>query len=291
MNTEQITYVLVTPVRDEEEYLPVTIESVVAQTIRPKEWVIVNDGSKDRTGDLIEQYAKRYPWIRAFHRVDRGYRKPGGGIIEAFYDGFNALTVRNWDFMCKLDGDLSFAPDYFEKAFARFRENPKLGIGGGTLYHMENGVKHIEGCPKFHVRGGAKIFRRECWDAIGGLWVGFGSDTIDEVKANMLGWTTMSFPDLEMHHHRFTGASYGRWGAIVKNGRGDYASGYHPAFLVAKCARRLIEYPYILGSTALLYGYISSYWQNVPRVEDPVFIDYIRGQQLARLTGRPTIWK
>ena len=108
MRNDEISYVVVTPVRDEEAYLPFTIDSMVKQTIRPQEWIIVNDGSKDKTGQIIEEAASRHSWIRGVHCADRGYRKWGAGIIEAFYAGFNALTCRNWDFMSKLDGDLSF---------------------------------------------------------------------------------------------------------------------------------------------------------------------------------------
>jgi poly-beta-1,6-N-acetyl-D-glucosamine synthase len=284
-------YVVITPVRDEETYLPRAIECMVSQTIRPEEWAIVNDGSKDRTQEIIDEAARQYPWIRAVQRKDRGYRKWGGGIIEAFYDGLNALECQDWEFMSKLDGDLTFEPDYFEGAFKKFAANPKLGIGGGTLYHYENGVKVVERAPGFHVRGGAKIFRRECWEAIGGLWVGPGSDTVDEVKANMLGWTTMSFPDLEMHHHRPTGASWGRWGGLVKDGKIDYVYGSHPVFLLAKSAARLFRRPYVAGSVALLYGYLEAHFQRVPRVNDPELIRYLRRQQLARLFGGETIWK
>src|SRR6202171_2751716 len=95
MSTTDSKYVLVTPVRDEEAYLPFTIQSVVRQTVLPQEWVIVNDGSKDKTGEIIEEYSRQYPWIRAVHRQDRGHRKWGAGIIEAFYDGFHALTFQN----------------------------------------------------------------------------------------------------------------------------------------------------------------------------------------------------
>jgi len=286
-----VRYVVVTPVRDEETYLPRAIESMVNQNVRPAEWIIVNDGSKDRTAEVIEEASRSHPWIRGVHRQDRGYRKWGGGIIEAFYDGLNSLTCKDWEFMSKLDGDLTFEPDYFEGAFERFASDPKLGIGGGTLYHYENGVQVLERAPQFHVRGGAKIFRRECWDAIGGLWVGPGSDTVDEVKANMLGWTTGSFPDLLMHHHRPTGASWGRWGGLVKDGKIDYVYGSHPVFLIAKCASRLFRRPYVLGSVALLYGYIEAHFQHVPRVDDPELIRYLRRQQLARLFGGETIWK
>lgn len=284
-------YVVVTPVRDEEEYLPLAIESMARQTILPREWVIVNDGSKDATGDIVDQAARQYPWVRALHRRDRGYRKWGGGIIEAFYDGFNSLTCSDWQYMSKLDGDLSFDPGYFENAIRKMETDPRIGIGGGVLYHYEDGKKILERHPMFHVRGGVKIFRRSCWERLGGLWVGPGSDTLDEVKANMLGWTTTSFADLHLIHHRPTGASWGQWGGLVKDGRIDYVYGSHPAFLVAKTVVRVVRRPYLLGSLALLYGYLAGYVRRVPRVDDPELIRYLRRQQINRLFGRETIWK
>jgi biofilm PGA synthesis N-glycosyltransferase PgaC len=288
MNTR---YVVVTPVRDEEAYLPLTIASMVRQTILPQEWIIVDDGSKDSTGSIIDQAAQQYSWIRGVHRNDRGFRKWGAGIIEAFYDGYNVLQSNDWEYMSKLDGDLSFEPDYFERAFGKFQENPRVGIGGGVLYHYDQGQKVLENHPKFHVRGGVKIYRRACWEAIDGLWVGPGSDTVDEVKANMLGWTTASFFDIHMIHHRFTGASWGRWGGLVKDGKIDYVSGYHPLFLTAKSIVRLLRRPYLLGSFALAYGYISAHLEGMPRVNDPELIRYLRRQQLAKLFGGETIWK
>jgi poly-beta-1,6-N-acetyl-D-glucosamine synthase len=284
-------YVLVTPVRDEEMYLPLCIQSVAHQVVRPQEWIIVNDGSKDNTGQIADEAAAAHPWIRVVHRDDRGYRKWGAGIIEAFYAGFDALQCKDWDFMCKLDGDLSFAAGYFEGAFARFAANPKIGIGGGVLYYIQDGVKVPESHPVFHVRGGVKIYRRPCWDALGGLWVGPGSDLIDETKANMLGWITQSFTDLELQHHRPTGQSYGRWGGSVKDGKIDYVTGYHPLFLIAKWTSRLVRKPYIVTSLGMMYGYFSALFQRMPRVDDPALIQYIRRQQLARLFGGETIWK
>ncbi len=284
-------YVVITPVRDEESYLPLTIESMVSQTILPQRWIIVNDGSKDHTGEIIDEAAQKYSWITAMHRDDRGFRKWGGGIIEAFYDGYNGLDSDDWQYMSKLDGDLSFEPDYFQRAFEKFSENPNVGIGGGVLYHYEGDKKVLETHPTFHVRGGVKIYKRACWEAIGGLWVGPGSDTVDEVKANMLGWATRSFFDIHMIHHRFTGASWGRWGGLVKDGKIDYVTGYHPLFLIAKSIVRLLQPPYFLRSFALLYGYVSAYLQRTPQVDDPNVIKYLRQQQLARLFGGDTIWK
>jgi biofilm PGA synthesis N-glycosyltransferase PgaC len=291
MTTLSTKYVVITPVRDEEAYLPLTIDSMVRQTVRPQEWIIVDDGSRDGTGKIIAEAAQQNPWIRGVRREDRGFRKWGAGIIEAFYDGFHALSGSDWEFMAKLDGDLSFEAGYFAQMFEKFRENSRLGVGGGFLYHLDSGQKTLEQNPTFHVRGGAKIYRRACWEAIGGLWVGPGSDTVDEVKANMLGWSSRSFLDLQIQHHRWTGAAYGRWGGIAKNGKTDYVSGYHPLFLIAKSVARLGQRPYILGSLALLYGYISAYVQKVPRVDDPQLIKYLQRQQLAKLCGQETIWK
>jgi poly-beta-1,6-N-acetyl-D-glucosamine synthase len=285
------TYVVITPVRDESVYLPLTIESMVRQRTLPKEWIIVNDGSTDSTGEIIDAAARAHPWIRAVHRIDRGYRKWGGGIIEAFYEGFNCLTCHDWEFMSKLDGDLSFGPTYFEEAFVKFKENPKIGIGGGVLYHHKKGKKILEVHPVFHVRGGVKIFRRACWEELCGLWIGPGSDLMDEAKANMLGWVTRSFSDLHLIHHRPTGDAYGRWGGSVKNGKIDYVTGYHPLFLIAKWARRLLRPPYVIGSLAQAYGYFAALVGRMPRVNDRELIRYIRRQQLARLCGRETIWK
>lgn len=284
-------YTVISPVRDEEQFVEVTIESLVGQTLRPAEYIIVDDGSTDRTGAIIDGYAGKYPWIRAVHRSNRGFRKPGGGVIEAFYAGFNALACADWDFLVKLDGDLSFGPTYFEELFRRFQDNPKLGLAGGGIYHFENGAKVLEKCPVFHVRGATKVYRRECWQAIGGLWTGPGWDAIDELKADMLGWSSRSFLDLELVQHRFTGAASGRWNGAVKDGRADYACGYHPLYLLAKCCARLARRPYIVGSLALLYGYMTGYFKRLPRVDDRQFIRHVRAQQMARLLHRPTIWK
>jgi glycosyltransferase involved in cell wall biosynthesis len=288
--TRNNAYVVITPVRDEERYLPLSIASMVRQSVLPREWVIVDDGSRDRTAQIIDEAAKQYPWIHGVHRADRGHRQWGAGIIEAFYAGFDVLTFRNWDFMCKLDGDLSFEAGYFEEVMQKFDESPTLGIGGGMLYHYEDGRKVMERHPLFHVRGGVKMFRRACWQALGGLWVGPGSDTVDEVKANMLGWVTTSFVDLHLEHHRPEG-SWGWWNGMVKSGRGGYVYGSHPAFLMAKAAVHLFRRPYVLGSCALVYGYATAWLRRIPRVDDPELIKYLRRQQLARLTGRKTIWK
>lgn len=291
MSRENMKYVVVTPVRDEEEHLPSTIESMLRQTVRPAEWVIVDDGSKDATGRIIDEYANRNPWIRPLHRPDRGFRKSGGGVVDAFNDGLRAISCTDWEFMAKFDGDLSFEPDYFERCFDEFSRDGKLGVGGGVICYVENGVKRFEEAPSFHVRGATKIYRRACWQGIGGLIASPGWDTMDEVKANSLGWRTHSFPDLHLVHHRDTGAADGTWRTLVKYGRANYICGYHPLFMLSKCAVRLFKKPYLLGSVGLMYGFLSGYVSQTSQVQDPAAIAYLRRQQMSRLFGGETIWR
>ena len=284
-------YVVVTPVRDEERYLEATIESILHQTIRPAEWVIVDDGSRDRTGEIADRYAAEYSWIHVVHRTNRGFRKSGGGVVEAFYDGYHSLKQTEWDFIVKLDGDLTFGPEYFARCFEYFDRDEKLGIGGGEINHDIAGELKVEQNPRFHVRGATKIYKRACWEGIGGLWPASGWDTIDEVKANMLGWNTYAFPDLPLLHHRQTGMEEGIMRDRVKHGVACYVSGYHPLFVAASCARRLSQKPRVVGSLAILYGFVKAHFTRPPRLKDRTYVAYIRGQQLRRLFGMETIWR
>jgi biofilm PGA synthesis N-glycosyltransferase PgaC len=291
MSVSGTNYVVISPVRDEEAYIRFTVDCMAHQTIVPKEWVVIDDGSSDKTGEILDEYARQYPWIRVVHRANRGFRKAGGGVVEAFNAGYDALQFRDWDFLVKLDGDLSFEPDYFEKCFQNFEKEPRLGVGGGVICYLENGVKEFEPSPAFHVRGATKIYKRGCWDAIGGFWPAPGWDTMDEVKANMLGWTTRSFLDLHIVHFRRTGTADGQWAGLVKNGRANYICGYHPLFMISKCIRRLVKKPYLIGAIGLFYGFLSGYWKRIPQVDDLKTISYLRRQQLGRLLGLETIWR
>ncbi|MBZ5573693.1 MAG: glycosyltransferase family 2 protein [Acidobacteriia bacterium] len=289
--TNMTRYVIITPVRDEERFIEMTIASVQAQSIGPAEWVIVNDGSTDHTGEILDRYAAKCSWIRVVHRPDRGFRKAGGGVMEAFYAGYDTLRRTDWDFIVKLDADLTLPLNYFEKCFERFERDARLGIGGGEIYHDQGGEQKLEANPKFHVRGATKIYKKACWDAIGGLVQAPGWDTIDEVKANMLGWNTYSFGELRLVHHRFSGTAEGLLRDRIKRGVACYVSGYHPLFLAASCISRLRQKPYVTGSAAIAYGFIKGYWTRMPRVNDAQFIKYLRTQQLRRLCGLETIWR
>lgn len=290
MNTH--SYVVITPVRDEANYISKTIQSMMSQTIRPQQWIIVNDGSKDATGQLADKASADQAWIHVVHRQDRGFRKSGGGVIEAFYDGYKKIEDSEWDFLIKLDGDLEFEPDYFECCFGKFVENEKLGIGGGAVYCRKNGglAEEFAFDPAFHVRGATKIYRATCWKDIGELIHSTGWDTLDEVKANMLGWTTGTFKDVRIIQNKLTGSADGSWKNWVKNGRANYIVGYHPLFMLMKCLKRMLNHPYGIGALGLGWGYMSGYLKGIPQIEDRQLINYLRQQQIRRILNKSSLW-
>src|ERR1035438_7253489 len=325
-------YIVISPVRNEQQYLPQTIQCMAAQTARPLCWLLVDDGSTDSTGQIIDDAAARHPWLKALHRSDRGFRQAGGGVMDAFYEGYALISTPNsqpfafnssssalgpveiaskrsadgqtsstpplhystpsWDFLVKLDGDLSFSADYFQQCLARFAADPKLGIGGGTICNQVNGALDAESKidPAFHVRGATKIYRRACWKQLGGLIRAPGWDTVDEIKANMLGWTTRTFQEVKLVHHRPAGRAYGQWSNLVKNGRANYVAGYLPLFMFLKCIRRLFEKPYQIEGCGLWLGFAGAYLKRAPRVTDQAVIKYLRRQQMNRLCGRKNLW-
>jgi biofilm PGA synthesis N-glycosyltransferase PgaC len=198
----KVRYIVISPVRDEQDYIRNTIQSLASQTSSPELWIIVDDGSKDDTGRITDEASAKYNWIKVLHRQDSGLRRAGGGVMQAFYAGFELIGHQKWEFLVKLDGDITCEPDYFERCFGRFKVEPRLGIGGGLVCNQVDGALCPESTidPKFHVRGATKIYRRECWLAIGGLAPATGWDTIDELKANMMGWSTRTFHEIKVLH-------------------------------------------------------------------------------------------
>jgi len=285
-------YIIITPVRDEAPYIEKTLESVLGQTILPSQWLIVDDGSIDGTGEILDLRTAQTSWIKVIHRENRGFRAAGGGVMEAFYAGYSVLNDENWDFIVKLDGDLSFAPDYFEQCFKIFEAEQKLGIGGGTICQLEEGQLKVDsvGDPLFHVRGATKIYRRACWEQINPLVKASGWDTIDEVKANLHGWTTRTFAELKLVQHKPTGGADGFWRDRFKNGRANYITGYHPIFMLAKCVKRALRKPFLLESLALLAGFCTGYLKGIPQVGDVEAVHYLRQQQIRFLLRRPGIY-
>jgi biofilm PGA synthesis N-glycosyltransferase PgaC len=297
-------YIIISPVRDEGRYLDTTIRCVVNQTIQPVQYILVDDGSTDDTLSIIQRWSAEYPWIIAVHRPNaasgtsqekhqrnRGRRARAAKEILAFYEGFHRHALPGWQFLVKLDGDVGLEPDYFERCFQEFERDGRLGIGGGEICHLQHGIPVVERNPVFHVRGATKIYRNACWNDIGGVSSGAAWDSLDELKANMLGWKTHTFPGLHVLHYRYTGAANGAWQEAVKKGEWNYISGYHPLFMACKVIKNAMERPWLQGAAGLCYGFLRAFFLRTPQVNDKKLIRYIRGQQLRRLCSLPTIWR
>jgi len=280
-------YVVITPARDEEQTIELTIRSMFAQTVPPLRWVIVNDGSSDRTRELVERQLEAKPWIELVDRHDRGFRALGGGVIEAFEDGRARVRELPWEFVVKLDADLSFGPRYFENLLARFDANPRLGMASGKTFLLRGDRKRIEWCHDDHVRGPAKMYSRACFEAIGGLVARRGWDMIDETRAQMLGYETRSYVEEELIHHRPIDA---RQQNVLRSrfemGKLYHFLGYHWLYHALRCARSALEdYPRPLGGLALLAGYA---WATLSRAEryEPDYVAFVRRRQLERFNRR-----
>src|SRR6266403_551929 len=196
-------YVLVTAARNEERFITKTLDSVVAQTVLPERWVIVDDGSTDHTAEIVESYAKRHPWIELVRRIqdpDRNF----AGKVHAFNAGLARVQSLRFEALGNLDADISFQPDHFEFLLKRLSEDPALGVIG-TAY-SEEGFDSIrdsfEGETSVH--GACQLFRYRCFQDIGGYVPhrAGGVDWIAVTTARMKGWKVRSFPEKRYHHHR-----------------------------------------------------------------------------------------
>ncbi|GAB4233164.1 MAG: glycosyltransferase family A protein [Acidobacteriota bacterium] len=286
-------YVIITPVRNEEATLPRTIESVASQTVLPSEWVIVDDGSTDNTKTILREIPKNFPWIQIIGLPDRGHRKPGAGVMEAFHHGFRSLRQKDWEFLAKLDADLSFEPDYFQRCLEHFLREPALGIAGGRVYRRSKDGIAVDSPndPPFHVRGAVKIYRRKCWEAIQPLPQLPGWDTIDEVRANYLGWKTRTFNELTVIQEKPTGSADGAIRNWIKNGQANYFTGYHPLFMFCKTLARVPRPPILVGAICLLLGYFLAAVRRLPHALDRHTVRYFRQQQLNYLLCRESIYR
>lgn len=258
-------YVIISPVRNEEEYLKLTIESLIKQTIKPSEWIMVNDGSTDRTEEIIKAYAASQPWIKLVNLTDRGFYFPGTGVVNVFYKGFETISIPDWEYVVKLDVDLEFEPDYFEKLLTRFVENPKLGLASGCCLLPIGGNWVIEDVQDDHPVGPSKVYKRECWDQIGGLKPVPGWDLADLLASQMHGWETRCFKDLLIQHYRITGSRRkGIWAPKHLQGRFEYRHGYAFWYTLLKAAKDIRYKPFIIGSVAKVCGYLYAWLKKEP---------------------------
>lgn len=280
-------FVVITPARDEAATIEGAVRSMLAQTVRPRRWVIVDDGSTDRTAAAVREFLPDHPWIELVLRPDRGHRALGGGVVDAFNAGLSRVSLEDFDFIVKLDADLSFGPEYFERLLQRFDENPRLGIASGKTFLLRSGRKTLEWCHDEHVRGPAKMYSRECFQSIGGLQAVRGWDMIDETTAQMHGFETRSFLDCELIHHRPIDARQPHpLRSRFEMGRLYHHLGYHWLYHIVRCARSALQDPPRgLGGILLLAGYLSAALRGSEQFDER-YVAFVRKRQLERMSLR-----
>src|SRR6184192_2969903 len=267
-------YVLITPAHNEEAFIERTLTSMVAQTRLPERWVIVDDGSTDRTAQIVEGYASRYQWIELFRvpeRIDRSF----AGKVHAFNAGLERILSLRFEVIGNLDADLSFDPEYLGFLIGKFAEDPRLGVAG-TPFTEDGGYDtardSFEG--KNHVAGGCQLFRRQCFEEVGGYIPNpaGGIDWIAVTTARMKGWKTRSFPEKRFHHYRTLGtAGKSNWAASFSYGEKDYYLGGSPVWQLFRVVYRSMKQP--IDGVALLAGYG---WAALRRTNRPVSKDLMR---------------
>jgi len=279
----------ITPARDEEKLLPGLIASMAAQTCLPERWIVIDDGSADATAEILDDAASRYAWLEPHHLPGNRARAAGGeSVIMQFLP---RKEWGKWNYLLRLDADLTFAPDFIESLLAEFRRDAKLGIAGSILLEPDGAQWREINVPSFHVRGAVKMYSGRCFAAIGGLESGLGWDTIDELHAMMLGFHSRHFGHIRAYHHRPQGTAASLWRARLAAGRAAYRSGYSTLFMLVRATRHLLTTPWLLGSAMMLAGYFEGYLKRWPRPTPPELIRFVRRQQLRRLLMLETVWR
>lgn len=283
-----MNYVLITPARNEEAYIEKTIESVAAQTVLPLKWIIVSDGSTDRTDEIVKRHVARHPWMELV-RMPELRDRTFAAKVSCFNAGYDRIRKEQYQVIGNLDADISFEKDYFEFLLRKFAEMPGLGVAG-TPFREENGYNTMtdsfEGGK--HVAGGCQLFRRECFEEIGGYTPvkGGGIDWIAVTTARMKGWKTISFPEKFFFHHRGLGtAQRNSLGASFDYGRKDYYLGGHPVWEMVRVAYRMTKRPYVAGGLALMGGYVSGMIKRVERPVSRELMLFHRHEQMEKLEG------
>ncbi len=287
MQEKKHRIVIISPVRDEESYLPDTVRSLINQTVKPVEWVVVDDGSSDRTADIVREAAKEHPWIRLEPKPDRGVRVVGPGVVEAFYFGYERIRSSDYDFICKMDGDIEFGPKYFETLLTFFDRDPYLGAASGKPFQQEeDGSLKEERHNDEMVAGMINFYRKKCFEDIGGFVRQVHWDGIAFHRARMFGWRTRSIrhPDLDFIHERLMGSSHkGIVTGRLRWGRGQYFMGTHPLFVLAIGLYRMFEKPFLVGGICIVAGYVKAMWEGMERYDDPEFRRSLHAWQFERL--------
>jgi biofilm PGA synthesis N-glycosyltransferase PgaC len=283
-NKKWLTYAVITPARNEEDFIGMTAESMIAQTVKPLKWIVVSDGSTDRTDEIVNDYADRNPWIELVRMPEHRDRQ-FAAKVQAFNAGYAKLTGLPYNIVGNLDADITFDETYFEFLLEKFSQDTKLGVVGTPF--VEDGSHYDYNFTNIaHVSGACQMFQRECFEDIGGYIPikGGGIDWTAVTTARMKGWKTRTFTDKVCYHHRKMGSGNANaLGSWIRHGKKDYFLGGHPLWQVFRSIYQARRRPYLIGGSLLFLGYA---WAGMTRTDRPVskeLMKFHRGEQMQRL--------
>lgn len=274
-------YVLISAVFNEENFIRRTIESVLAQSILPERWVIVDDGSTDNSIEIISRFLKDHKFINLIQRK-KEHSRSFSSKASAINFAYQSLVENNYDYIGILDADISFDKNYYEQILEKFKKNPRLGIAGGILYELKK-ISYVKQKISLNsVAGAIQMFRKACYTEIGGYQeISTGIDTVAEIMARVNGWKVQAFPTIPVFHHRYE-SSYSLKSSFFK-GLMHYSVGYHPLFLLARAINRIRLHPFLLGSLAFTSGYIWGFLRRQKKIISKESIEFLRKEQIDRL--------
>ena len=283
-DNQRLDYVLITPARNEEAFIEKTILSVISQTTLPIKWIIVSDGSTDRTDSIVSEYVSQYPFIQLI-RLDSDPNRNFSSKIKAFNAGYANLKSLQYDLIGNLDADVSFEPRYYEIMLEIFQDNPRLGLAGGEISEFYDGKEHAYNSSAWHISGAIQLFRRKAFEDIGG-YQAIEKGCVDAIACIMIpmyGWQVEKYPENKVMHYRRQGSAKGVLYTSFHYGVLEHSLGYHPLYAVLKCIKRLKDKPYIIGSITHLSGYIVAGIKNEPYIVPDEVKQYVRKQHIRRI--------
>jgi poly-beta-1,6-N-acetyl-D-glucosamine synthase len=282
---KHLPYVLITPARNEQAFLEKTIESVIHQTVPPLKWVIVDDGSTDKTPEIISRYLADHPWMEMVQmpqRRDRSF----AAKVHSFNAGFERVKDLPYEVVGNLDADVSFEPDFLGFLIGKFAEDPTLGVAG-TIFKEEGYSSETDSYEGMnHVSGQVQLFRKKCFEEIGGYIPhrAGGIDWMAVTTARMIGWKTQSFREKWFFHYRSLGtAERSMTASALSYGEKDYYLGNHPVWEFFRVLYRVKKYPYIVGGMALGLGYCWAFVNRTPRPVSPELMKFHRAEEMQKL--------
>ena len=285
MKSGHLRYLVITPARNEEAFLELTIQSMVKQTVLPVRWLIISDGSTDRTDEIAARYAAQHDWIELFRMPERKTRD-FGGKARCFNTGYQHIKHLPHDVIVSLDADITFDPGYFEFLLEKLALNSGFGVVGTPF--SEGGMTYdYRFSSSDHVSGACQVFRRECFEVIGGYVEakGGGIDVVAVLTARMKGWRTQTFVEMTCEHHRPMGSANHRDKLTMnfKLGQRQYCLGFHPVWQVFRSVYQMSRKPYITAGAALCAGYFVAMLKRTPRLISPELVAFQRRDQMRRL--------